>query len=84
MRIKRVHWLASCLLCVVMAFCASACAVEMPQIDGELEQNDYPPTYQEDVIDMEALSIYISVLSPAVSAISLGIALGSLKKDRQP
>ena len=53
MRIKRVHWLVSCLLCVVMAFCASACANEMPQIDGELEQNDYPPTYQEDVIDME-------------------------------
>ena len=27
------------------------CADEMPQVDGELEQDDYPPTYQDDVID---------------------------------
>jgi len=30
---------------------------------------------------MEALSLYVSVLSLVVSAISLGIALGSLKTD---
>ena len=32
---------------------------------------------------MEALSLYVSVLSLVVSAISLGIALGSLKNNRQ-
>ena len=37
----------------------------------------------EEVIDMEALSLYVSVLSLVVSAISLGIALGSLKNNRQ-
>ena len=32
---------------------------------------------------MEALSLYVSVLSLVVSAIRLGIALGSLKNNRQ-
>ena len=31
MRIKKVHWLAICLLCVVMAFSAISCADEMPE-----------------------------------------------------
>jgi len=38
----------------------------------------------EEVIDVEALSLYVSVLSLIVSAISLGIALGSLKKTASP
>jgi hypothetical protein len=38
----------------------------------------------KEVIDMEALSLHVSVLSLVVSAISLGIALGSLKNNRRP
>ena len=38
----------------------------------------------KEVIDMEALSLYVSVLSLVVSAISLGIAIKKKKKDRQP
>jgi len=34
MRIKKVHWLAICLLCVLMAFSAISCADEMPQLEA--------------------------------------------------
>ena len=33
---------------------------------------------------MEVLSLYVSILGLVVTSISLGISLGSTKKDRQP
>ena len=51
MRIKKVHWLAICLLCVAMAFSAISCADEMPEMENSyLDEGDFG-VYQEDVID---------------------------------
>ena len=52
MRIKKVHWLAICLLCVVMAFSAISCADEMPeqQPNGEEIQQEIEWT-EPDFVD---------------------------------